>query len=492
MLVDPNTGAPISDQGYSLGDMAGQAFNPGRNTASTMVDDMAVNMGMTSRDSFVSKVLQTVPSTSKTTLWNMFRGSRTIAYGSGKQVERIGSLNATLNPRYWGRMPSMKSMGGRSVKLQEKVHPFSGRKLAEGEVYTPFGFLAPTGNKIVSKIGAITNNMLKTGSLKEVNGVKQGFSAAREEMAKTKMGRMGLRFRDYAREGEAFTPGALSRITAADKMVRGKLPTSNVMNFLKQTDKDLLDKFKIVKANRYQAEHIFNTKTVPTSIPLSFVEGTSDDAARLTYASVNGSISGRVSGFMSQIKMGNRGMDAVKAAEASGNKAFMAGTEAAERFMKKGGFKVSEEAAGKLVAREGGYFAEKMGIKVGEKVGWKVAGRAMLEKEGFKAGSKLAIALGLNAAPVVGQVASALMLADMAMDIGKLGVEGFKSGLDFAKEGAISYKGSINKGVMGMGYRDNTVAATSRARGVQAIQNSRLNARSILGSEAGAMAAHFG
>jgi hypothetical protein len=82
--------------------------------------------------------------------------------------------------------------------------------------------------------------------------------------------------------------------------------------------------------------------------------------------------------------------------------------------------------------------------------------------------------------------------ASLAMDVGQLGVAAFKSGVDFAKEGVQSYRGQINKGVMGMGYRDNTVAATSRARGVQAIQNSRLNARSVLGSEAGAMHAHFG
>ena len=52
--------------------------------------------------------------------------------------------------------------------------------------------------------------------------------------------------------------------------------------------------------------------------------------------------------------------------------------------------------------------------------------------------------------------------------------------------------GSIDKPVMGMGFRDNTIAATSRQRGVMAIQNSQLNARSVLGSEASALAAHFG
>jgi hypothetical protein len=53
-------------------------------------------------------------------------------------------------------------------------------------------------------------------------------------------------------------------------------------------------------------------------------------------------------------------------------------------------------------------------------------------------------------------------------------------------------KGTINKPLFGMGYKDTEVAATSRARGVMAIQNSQLNARSALGSEASMMAAHFG
>ncbi len=67
-----------------------------------------------------------------------------------------------------------------------------------------------------------------------------------------------------------------------------------------------------------------------------------------------------------------------------------------------------------------------------------------------------------------------------------------KPAAKLVKEGYESLTGSLDKPVMGMGYRDTEAAATSRARGVQAIQNSRLNARSVLGSEAGMMNAHFG
>jgi len=70
--------------------------------------------------------------------------------------------------------------------------------------------------------------------------------------------------------------------------------------------------------------------------------------------------------------------------------------------------------------------------------------------------------------------------------------EVIKSGINFARDANKSLQGSINKPMFGMGYKDTEAAATSRARGVMAIQNSRLNARSMLGSEAAMMAAHYG
>lgn len=85
-----------------------------------------------------------------------------------------------------------------------------------------------------------------------------------------------------------------------------------------------------------------------------------------------------------------------------------------------------------------------------------------------------------------------LATASLMYDLGKMGGEVIKSGINLAKDAAKSMKGSIDKPMFGMGYKDNEIAATSRARGVMAIQNSRLNARSMLGSEGSMMAAHFG
>jgi hypothetical protein len=86
----------------------------------------------------------------------------------------------------------------------------------------------------------------------------------------------------------------------------------------------------------------------------------------------------------------------------------------------------------------------------------------------------------------------ALGTASLLYDLGKMAGEVVVSGINLAKDAYKSVQGTINKPSFGMGYQDTEAAATSRARGVMAIQNSRLNARSMLGSEAGMMAAHFG
>jgi len=93
---------------------------------------------------------------------------------------------------------------------------------------------------------------------------------------------------------------------------------------------------------------------------------------------------------------------------------------------------------------------------------------------------------------LAGKAFSAYGWATLAYDVGKGVGNAIMGGINFQKEALKSMKGSINKPIFGAGYKDNEVAATSRARGVMAIQNSRLNARSMLGSEGSMLAAHFG
>lgn len=104
-------------------------------------------------------------------------------------------------------------------------------------------------------------------------------------------------------------------------------------------------------------------------------------------------------------------------------------------------------------------------------------------------GAKVLAARGIGLAIPGLQVLAA---ASFMYDLGKMGGEIVKNTINLAKDSVKSLQGSIHKPLFGMGYQDTEAAATSRARGVMAIQNSRLNARSVLGSEAGMMAAHFG
>lgn len=137
----------------------------------------------------------------------------------------------------------------------------------------------------------------------------------------------------------------------------------------------------------------------------------------------------------------------------------------------------TEEAATKFLRSTGGKsFFREIGLKATAKLATEGAGKMV-------AARALAFAVpGLNI----------VATAAMAYDIGAMVGEGVKSAINLAKDAQKSMKGSISKPLFGMGYRDTEAAATSRARGVMAIQNSQLNARSALGSEAGLMAAHFG
>jgi len=84
------------------------------------------------------------------------------------------------------------------------------------------------------------------------------------------------------------------------------------------------------------------------------------------------------------------------------------------------------------------------------------------------------------------------MTAWMAFDIAKFLVKAPGHAAKLMSDASRSFEGGLRVGIMDQGFKDNEVTMTSRARGVQAIQNSRLNSRSILGAESGAMAAHFG
>lgn len=101
-------------------------------------------------------------------------------------------------------------------------------------------------------------------------------------------------------------------------------------------------------------------------------------------------------------------------------------------------------------------------------------------------------ALAMRGAALAVPGVQVLAAASLAFDLAQMGGELVKSGINFVRDANKSLQGSIAKPTFGMGYKDTEAAATSRARGVAAIQNSRLNARSMLGTEAAMMAARYG
>lgn len=138
----------------------------------------------------------------------------------------------------------------------------------------------------------------------------------------------------------------------------------------------------------------------------------------------------------------------------------------------------------------------------GRKAGLAMADEALekgvfktLGKEGVfkamttKAGAKV---LGARAAAMAVPGLNVVATAMFAYDLAQMGGEIIKSGINLAKDAHKSLQGTIAKPTFGMGYKDTEAAATSRSRGVMAIQNSRLNMRSLLGNEAAMMASYYG
>lgn len=129
--------------------------------------------------------------------------------------------------------------------------------------------------------------------------------------------------------------------------------------------------------------------------------------------------------------------------------------------------------------------AEGLEGSVIKKLGYKNAVKTFATKEGAKV-------LGIRAASLALPGINVIATASLLYDLGKMGGELIKGGINLARDAGRSLKGDIAKPLFGSTFKDNEAAATSRARGVMAIQNSQLNARSALGNEGALMAAHFG
>lgn len=158
-------------------------------------------------------------------------------------------------------------------------------------------------------------------------------------------------------------------------------------------------------------------------------------------------------------------------------------------FEKSAVLRTKAAGAGIRMSAIAGY--EGMGMETVEKGIIKTLGKRGALEASIKGGSRVGLAVGGEALLAAIPGLNMLIAADMAYQIGKLGGHAIKGAINLGKDAMKSMDGNMKGGMFGS-FKDNETAATSRARGVMAIQNSRLNARSLLGSEGAMMAAHYG
>ena len=100
-------------------------------------------------------------------------------------------------------------------------------------------------------------------------------------------------------------------------------------------------------------------------------------------------------------------------------------------------------------------------------------------------GAGLALDSGLKFVPILGEVLIALQIAKTGINAANRVFQGSMQVLNSATK-------DMNVGILKQGFQEYDSAPTGRARAIQQIQNSRLNARSIIGSEAAFFASQMG
>jgi hypothetical protein len=147
------------------------------------------------------------------------------------------------------------------------------------------------------------------------------------------------------------------------------------------------------------------------------------------------------------------------------------------------------KTAGKIGMREGVAGVRAAAGKAAEGAAVRGLEGMALKKAGMLGGAEAAAAIGIRGLGFAIPGVNAIMAMWTAYDLAKAFVPRLPT---MAAETYTSYTGWNNRKMFGGGFKMNEASMTSRSRGVMAIQNSRLNARSILGSEAGGMSAYFG
>ena len=370
---------------------------------------------------------------------------------------KSGRVNtATLRPRAFGRLHSMSSFADPSLNA-----------------YSPFQMSAmlnkgKTGQKLLSSMGI---DDLQPGETAFGPGLLSGITA-------------GRRVDVLERKALNGSSRAAKKLAKADK----------ALNALGKMNNPTLTKPTIIRGSTGMGAGY----TAPYS-NISYGASFSDDAMKFAVTGKNAGQVG-VRGNMYASSLAGAGTTYL-AGYARGSLGFGGVSGLAGRALEGAG--KAEDAFGKAFAKAFGDDGLQIGGKLikgsdaaidflrgtgGGKLFGQLGASATKKLAVSGAGKMLAMRAGAMAIPGVNIIAA----ASMAYDIGQMAGEVVKSGINLAKDANRSLQGAIAKPTFGMGYKDTEAAATSRSRGVQAIQNSRLNARSALGTEGAMMAAHYG
>ncbi|HJS83615.1 MAG TPA: hypothetical protein VJ742_12350 [Nitrososphaera sp.] len=393
------------------------------------------SLGMTPEDSpWWYDALENVPGLPTTMGWGVYRQRNTIMKGGWADRRKRSRLTGrAIDSGKFQRWRSTNLRLGSFTRLPSAsmMHPTTG--------YSPFQG-ARMGNWLARNFGGRVANTEARGLLM---GSRKGFAVSAA----------GEASEVFDNTGEAFNSGFMGRWSASSKVrrsgVRGMRQAESISSFLNMGGIGLGPDDVLNPANR---------GLVRNSLLMS-------NTGRVT-----GHMAGMISGVRGPLDDASRQM-----AMKMGRDHFIRGAARGEAWARP-----VYQAAG----RE---FGEKLGIKGATKGLAQVA-----TKQGAKAGFRGAAAVGLMAIDGPLPIGDAIAAAMLAYDIGKMAASIGSGTVKLAGDAYNSYTGGMNSPILGGVFKDTEAAMTARSRGVMAIQNSRLNARSVLGAEAGQMAAHFG
>lgn len=324
------------------------------------------------------------------------------------------------------------------------------------------------GQGIIGRGGASTSSKAYTPFMasgmanaagRMISGDAHNFSGTSQKIAGSRFGQAARRSGLVQAGGEVTSRGFVSRVAAGARTANMSESAfasrgGNIEDFLRGSRRaDAADDFfarRAVRGNQWTA-------------------GSRTTAGQSLMVSGPGTITGRWGGYMAGTLRGATGTE----------------MNASVRHFANVG---AQDAFGRARAD-----VAKLGLQNRANWGVGAAARGAVQSKsagGLKAGAKVIGSRGMMAAArVAGPIGAGLMAYDVAKLSTRMAGTAVREATEFA--GDINPDPGMRGRMLEGEFQDNRASLSNRQRGVMAIQNSRLNSRSVLGSEAGRVASHF-